>query len=192
MEEILLASASPRRAELLRRMGVPFSVRPAQVDEEVSGEPEACVRALARRKAEDVAARAGRGRVLAADTLVFLDGKALGKPRDGREAAQMLAALSGRAHEVLTGMCLMDAESGARWERCDRAVIHFGELTKEEIEEYVATGEPMDKAGAYGIQGYGSMFVSHLDGDYFCVMGLPVCTLAGMLRDAGVRILGQA
>ena len=142
MEEILLASASPRRAELLRRMGVPFSVRPAQVDEEVSGEPEACVRALARRKAEDVAARAGRGRVLAADTLVFLDGKALGKPRDGREAAQMLAALSGRAHEVLTGMCLLDAETGARWERCDRAVIHFGDLTHAQTEQKLATQEP--------------------------------------------------
>lgn len=187
MEEIILASASPRRAELLRRVGVPFSVRPAQVDEEVSGEPEACVRALARRKAEDVAARAGRGRVLAADTLVFLDGKALGKPRDGREAAQMLAALSGRAHEVLTGMCLLDAETGARWERCDRAVIHFGDLTKEEIAEYVATGEPMDKAGAYGIQGLGGALVRRIEGDYYATVGLSLFGLRALLREAGLR-----
>lgn len=186
MEEIVLASASPRRAELLRRMGVPFSVCPAQVDEEISGEPEACVRALARKKAEDVAARVGCGRVLAADTLVFLDGEALGKPRDEQEAAQMLTALSGRAHEVLTGMCLMDAESGARWERCDRAVIYFGELTREEIAEYVATGEPLDKAGAYGIQGLGGALVRRIEGDYYATVGLSLFGLRALLRKAGI------
>ena len=125
--------------------------------------------------------------MLAADTLVFLEGKALGKPRDEREAAQMLAALSGRAHEVLTGMCLLDAETGARWERCDRAVIHFGDLTKEEIEEYVATGEPLDKAGAYGIQGLGGALVRRIEGDYYATVGLSLFGLRALLREAGLR-----
>lgn len=99
----------------------------------------------------------------------------------------MLAALSGRAHEVLTGMCLLDAETGARWERCDRAVIHFGDLTKEEIEEYVATGEPMDKAGAYGIQGLGGALVRRIEGDYYATVGLSLYGLRALLREAGLR-----
>ena len=187
MEELILASASPRRAELLRRLGVPFTVCPAEVEEGVSGEPEACVRTLARRKAEAVGARVGHGFVLAADTLVFLDGKALGKPRDAQDAARMLGLLSGRAHEVLTGMCLLDAAAGKRLERCDRAVIHFAELSAEDIAEYVATGEPLDKAGAYGIQGVGGALVRRIEGDYYATVGLSLYGLRAFLREAGLR-----
>ena len=189
MERLILASKSPRRAELLARMGIEFTVCAPEVDEQVSGEPAACVEELARRKARAGAELARSGWVLAADTLVFLDGQALGKPKDEAQAAQMLHALSGKTHRVLTGMCLKNAADGREFVRHDGASITFDVLSDQEIEAYIATGEPMDKAGSYAIQGLAAMFIGGLDGDYYNVMGLPVCTLATILRKRGVQLL---
>lgn len=187
MEKIYLASQSPRRAELLRRMGIEFETVQAEVDESISGAPDDCVRALAVRKAEAGAARVGRGWVLAADTLVFLDDKPLGKPADEAQARSMLRALSGRKHSVRTGMCLLNAATGERYLRVDGAQIEFDELTPEEIEDYVRTGEPLDKAGAYGIQGLGGALIRRIEGDYYATVGLSLCGLRELMLHAGLR-----
>ncbi len=188
--ELILASQSPRRRELLERLGLHFTVRAADLDESMdAARPPA--EEVARLSAEKAAAvDPGSAVVIAADTVVVLDGRVLGKPRSADEAAEMLRALSGRAHQVMTGVTV---RRGGRAET-DTVVtdVHFRPLTEREIAAYVATGEPMDKAGAYGIQGLASIFVDRLDGDYYNVMGLPLCRLCRMLRAAGVEILGQA
>ena len=190
MHALILASASPRRRELLTNMGIPFTIHPSDADETVSGAPEEMVRTLALRKAAQVAQAVGAGWIVGADTLVALDGRALGKPADADDAVHMLKALSGRAHDVFTGVCLMDAATGKRDLRVVGTKVFFRPLIEEEIRAYVATGEPMDKAGAYAIQGLAAMFVIGLDGDYYNVMGLPVCPLAMILRKFGVKLLG--
>ena len=188
--ELILASQSPRRRELLERLGLHFTVRAADLDESMdAARPPA--EEVARLSAEKAAAvDPGSAVVVAADTVVVLEGRVLGKPRSADEAAEMLRALSGRAHQVMTGVTV---RRGGRAET-DTVVtdVHFRPLTEREIAAYVATGEPMDKAGAYGIQGLASIFVDRLDGDYYNVMGLPLCRLCRMLRAAGVEILGQA
>ena len=190
---IILASKSPRRQELLKLLGLEFTVHTADIDEHMdpSLPPEQEVARVSAEKARAVAKDcAEEDIIISADTIVVIDGQILGKPKSEADAIRMLNLLSGRRHEVMTGLTVLSG--GQSQTRVVRTGIEFRRLTDREIDAYVATGEPMDKAGAYGIQGRASIFVSHLDGDYFCVMGLPVCTLAGMLRDAGVRILGQA
>ena len=189
---IILASKSPRRKQLLSMMGLEFTVQTADIDETMdpSQTPAHEVAAVSARKAEKIAALHPQDVIVSADTIVVIDGKILGKPKDEQDAARMLRLLSGRTHTVYTGLTV-HANGKANTQVVSTSVT-FRDLSNAEIAAYIETKEPMDKAGAYGIQGYGSMFVSHLDGDYFCVMGLPVCTLAWMLRDAGVRILGQA
>ena len=182
MERLILASKSPRRAELLARMGIEFTVCAPEVDEQVSGEPAACVEELARRKAHAGAELARSGWVLAADTLVFLDGQALGKPKDDGEAAAMLRALSGRSHDVYTGLCVIDTAAGTTSVDVERTRVTFRPLSDEEIAAYVATGEPRDKAGAYAIQGGAAAFVSGYDGSYNNVIGLPTERLAERLN----------
>ena len=184
----VLASGSPRRRELLGQLlgDLPFSVDPAvRPEPDAAGlPPRDAVLRIARAKAEEVAARHGADdTVIAADTLVYLDGAPLGKPRDGADAARMLRALSGRAHEVLTGVSA--ARSGRFLDRCAVTKVTFRHLTEEEIVRYVATGEPMDKAGAYGIQGRAGVMIASICGDYYNVVGLPLCTLWEMLRDLG-------
>ena len=178
-EELVLASASPRRAEILRAVGWRFETRPADVDEtrRASEEPIAYVERLAREKAGAVAADADlRGRlVLGADTIVALGDELLGKPRDLNEAARMLRALSGRWHEVLTGVALV--RSGAEGSCAvghQRTRVRFGELSDEEIRWHVATAAPLDKAGAYAVQGRAALFIEEIEGDYWNVVGLPV------------------
>ena len=179
--KIILASTSPRRRELLSKMGLAYTLRPCPTDEGVEAPPREAVAILAERKARAAAQGLDQGLVLGADTLVSLDGKALGKPRDAREAAEMLAALSGRAHQVFTGVCLLDAATG----RCQLAVedtnVRFRALSGAEIAAYVQTGEPMDKAGAYAIQGGAGKFVEALEGSFENVMGLPIQRLREML-----------
>lgn len=189
---IILASKSPRRKQLLSMMGLEFAVQTADIDETMdkSQTPAHEVAAVSARKAAKIAALHADNVIVSADTIVVIDGKILGKPKDTQDAARMLQLLSGRTHTVYTGLTVF-ANGESRTQVVSTAVT-FRDLTDAEIAAYIETGEPMDKAGAYGIQGYGSMFVSHLDGDYFCVMGLPVCTLAGMLRAAGVQVLGSA
>ena len=187
MEKIWLASKSPRRAELLTRLGIEYEILSAEVDETVSGTPEECVMTLAQRKASAGAALVPDGWVLAADTLVFLNDRALGKPADKADAGRMLHALSGNTHRVLTGMCLKNAATGEEFTRCDGAEITFDTMTEEEINSYVASGEPMDKAGAYGIQGLGGAYITHISGDYYATVGLSVCGLRQLLKAAAIR-----
>ena len=167
---LVLASASPRRREILQAAGIPFEVRPASVDEAVlDGEtPEEHVLRLARTKAEAIEGDV----VLGADTVVVVDGRILGKPADAADAARMLRMLSGRDHTVITGVCL---RAGIRSRRdVASTLVRFAPLTDAEIYDYVASGEPFDKAGAYAIQGLASKFVECIEGCYFNVVGLPV------------------
>lgn len=188
---IYLASQSPRRRELLRRMGLDFTVRTAPVDEtmdETKPLAEEIAR-VSRRKAEAILGQVTpEDVIIAADTLVTIDGRRLGKPRDEKQAAQMLRSLSGRTHQVLTGVSVLRGSRAIS--ATEETTIHFRPLTEAEIAAYIATGEPMDKAGAYGIQGFASIFVDYMRGDYYNVMGLPVCRLTGMLRQFGVTVLG--
>ena len=178
---IVLASASPRRAEILSNAGIPF-VRdvPRGIDETPVGEaPKDYVMRLAREKAEAVAIPPGRI-VLGADTTVVIDGEILGKPSDEADAGRMLKLLSGRAHEVITGICLRDCQGVVMDAATTR--VWFSQLSETEIEAYVASGEPMDKAGAYGIQGLASKLITRIEGCYFNVMGLPISLVYRRLR----------
>ena len=190
---LILASGSPRRRQLLEQIGLTFVVRSSDVDESVSPglTPAQVVESLSARKGEAVAAEAVPGDlVLSADTVVALDGAILGKPRDRAEAEAMLTALSGRTHQVYTGVTLL--QDGRRLTEHEVTAVTFRPLSPEEIAAYVSTGEPMDKAGAYGIQGLGALLVERLEGDYFNVMGLPLCRLGQMLAQFGVRPLEAA
>ena len=179
---LILASASPRRRELLQRMGYAFEVCAPDVDEHVEGRAEDIVRTLAVRKARAAAARCDEGIVVASDTLVSLEGKPLGKPTDESEAYAMLRALSGRSHEVFTGVCLLDAATGREAVEVVETRVRFRALSDAQIWDYIRTGEPMDKAGAYGIQGGAGKFVEALEGSFENVMGFPVDEVERMLR----------
>ena len=188
--QIILASASPRRRELMEMLGVrDLKIIPARGEERPHPEltPDALVKELSRCKAREVADSHPGALVIGADTIVVLDGAVLGKPRDAAEARSMLARLSGRTHTVWTGVTVIrDGETRSHAERTE---VRFRPLTSREIDAYVATGEPLDKAGAYGAQGLGSLFVEHLDGDFFNVMGLPLCALGNLLKSMDVNLL---
>lgn len=190
MLPLVLASASPRRASLLRQVGVDFEVVPSLVPEEAPDlPPEQRVEALALAKARRVAALYPRRLVLGADTLVEVDGRVLGKPAGEGEAAAMLRLLSGRGHRVHTGLALVRGERAET--ACQTTRVFFRSLAEEEISAYVQSGEPLDKAGGYGIQGLGALLVESIEGDYFNVVGLPLNCLAGLLADFGVSLLGR-
>jgi septum formation protein len=187
MSKLILASASPRRQKLLSQLGTPFAVLPADIDERYhAGEaPRDYVTRMSRTKAQQVAQQYPEAWVLGADTIVTIDNRILGKPKDAVEAAAMLSSLSGRVHAVLTGIAL--AQHGQGYMALDTVSTHvyFRSLSEADIAAYIATGEPFDKAGAYAIQGLASAFVERYEGCYTNAVGLPVqCTLA-MLRDAG-------
>ncbi len=181
-QPLLLASASPRRKEILETAGILFEVCPSNAEELCAdGIPVGTlVVENAKCKALEVSARHPERIVLGADTLVTADGKALGKPRDRAHAAEMLRFLSGRTHEVMTGVCITDGKTVKTALSVSR--VTFRKLTDELIERYVATGECDDKAGAYGIQGKGCILVERIDGDYFSVVGLPICTVCQILE----------
>ncbi len=174
--KLILASQSPRRRELLAQIGLEFTVKQSDCEEVMVGEtPEEIVKALSCQKAKAVAAQAESGCVvLGADTVVVLDGTILGKPKDEEDAFRMLWALQGRAHTVYTGVTLVDTESGCVNSFAEGTLVHVWPMTEEEIRTYVATKEPMDKAGAYGIQGRFAAFIEKIEGDYANVVGLPV------------------
>ena len=187
--EIILASASPRRKELLSAAGVPFSVHTADIDESVNEfyTPKEAVMRLAERKALAVYKQYKKDEkkiVIGADTLVSLGNILLGKPEDTQHAQDMLEALSDRTHQVRTGVCII-FPSGQRLTFCECTDVTFRELEPEEIAEYIASGEPMDKAGAYGIQGGAAKFVSEIKGDYDNVVGLPVKRTVALLKRFG-------
>ena len=191
---IILASQSPRRKELLERMGIrDFETISPNVDESAFRglPPEELVRRLSAEKAAAVAGKAGEDAiVIAADTVVALEGAVLGKPADELDAFKMLSALSGVRHQVYTGVTV--CRGGEKQTAHEVTDVTFRELSEGEIEDYIATGEPMDKAGAYGIQGYGALLIQGISGDYYNVMGLPVCRLSGMLSRFGVDCLKLA
>jgi septum formation protein len=182
---VILASQSPRRQQLLSLIGITHEVKPADIDERyLPGEkPRAHAERLAREKA--AAITDADAVVIAADTIVVVDGAVLGKPRDEREAAQMLGRLSGRTHTVMTAVAV--SWNGRVESDVEEVDVTFHPLTDDDIAAYIATREPMDKAGAYGIQGYGATIVSRVDGDYFAVMGLPLQRLVRLLERCGVH-----
>jgi septum formation protein len=194
---IVLASASPRRQELLRNAGIRFTVKPADIDETpLYGEsPRECAERLAREKALAVFRSEPQSYVLGADTIVRVDEAMLGKPQDAEDAARMLRLLSGRTHVVITGVCLVGQgcrDQGTGDGRTQNAktvsestLVTMCEFSEDEIRDYVATGEPMDKAGAYGIQGLASRWIPRIEGDYSNVVGLPVALVYRMLREWG-------
>jgi len=186
---LLLASASPRRLELLRALGLEPLVRPADVDETLrpGEDPHDAAERLARAKAAAVAAAAPAGSVvLAADTIVVLDGEALGKPRDGDDARRMLRALRGRGHDVVTGVAL--ARDGILVSGRETTEVLFAPMTDEEVDAYVASGEPADKAGAYALQGLGGLFVERITGTPSNVIGLPFRLVRRLGAEVGLRI----
>ena len=189
---IILASQSPRRKELLERMGLTeFEICPAWGEERVEPglTPAQLVEQLSAQKAREIAAQRPDALVIAADTVVAVDGRVLGKPHSRQEAVEMLGLLSGRTHTVYTGLTV---RMGTQEQVAHEATqVVFGRLTPQQIEAYVDTEEPMDKAGSYGIQGRGCVLVEGIRGDYYNVVGLPVYRLAGMLRKFGVEPLAQ-
>lgn len=192
--EIILASASPRRVALLTQIGLPFRVQPSTVDEEGTNAPgngappEAQTSRLARAKAEEVAGREGRGLVIGADTVVVCAGTILGKPRDAEEARAFLLRLAGRTHHVVTGVAVVQAETGRAEVASAVTAVRMRAFDPAEAAAYVTTGEPLDKAGAYAIQGRGALLVEGIEGDYSNVVGLPLPTLALLLRRFGVSV----
>lgn len=182
---VILASQSPRRRELLALIGVAHEVRPADIDETyLAGErPRAHAERLAREKAAKI--RTDGAVVIGSDTIVVVDGDVLGKPRDDAEAARMLRRLSGRAHTVITAVAV--AWNGRLESAVEEVEVVFHDLTDRDIADYIATREPMDKAGAYGIQGFGATIVARVSGDYFAVMGLPLQRLVLLLEQLGLR-----
>jgi len=185
---LVLASASPRRQELLRNAGIAFEVQPADIVEapQFGEAAKDCAERLAREKAEAVAHQRPNDCVLGADTVVVVNGQLLGKPTDAVDAARMLHMLSGRQHQVITGVCLVvkGKSSGAS----ETTLVTVTNITDKEIAEYIATGEPMDKAGAYAIQGIASRWIPRIEGDYSNVVGLPVALIFRMLQEHGCEI----
>lgn len=191
--KIVLASQSPRRKELLGRMGLEFVTQASKIDESAFDGLEAreLVATLSREKAQWIARQLdGETLVIGADTVVVRDGAALGKPKDAEDAVAMLLSLSGRDHQVCTGVTVCRGDRVLT--QVEETQVTFRDLTETEVRQYVSTGEPMDKAGAYGIQGLGGLLVEGIRGDYSNVVGLPVCRLGQMLKDFGLDCLALA
>ncbi|MET3290415.1 UNVERIFIED_CONTAM: septum formation protein [Brevibacillus sp. OAP136] len=188
---LILASGSPRRKELLHALGFPFVVQSSDVDESCDADlaPEAIVEELSLRKANAVAAEKTSGLVLGSDTIVVLDNQVLGKPQDEAEAFRMLKSLTGREHVVFSGVALVDAASGRHEVAHSSTKVRMRPMSDEEILAYIATKEPMDKAGAYAIQGIGATIVEGIVGDYFTVVGLPLALTADLLKRFDLHVL---
>jgi len=190
----ILASASPRRREILRRLGLEFRTAPTHLPEPDRmrlESPAGYAVRVACLKAEEAAAGRRAGLVLTADTIVVLGNSILGKPSTRAEARRMLERLSGRWHEVISGICLLNCESRRASSAFSRSRVHFRKLTAAEIEWYLKTGEYRDKAGAYGIQGYASLFIDNIEGCYFNIVGFPVATFERLCRNMGIDLTAQ-
>jgi len=184
MGRLVLASSSPRRREILSLLGLNFEVVPPCVEEKAEGHPITVARVLSRRKALEVWKRNRTSLIIGADTLVFLGSQAIGKPRSEEEACSMLSLLSGRWHRVVTAVSFVG--TGVRITIHDVARVKFRKLSRMEIENYVKTGEPMDKAGAYGVQGFGATIVERIEGNFYTVMGLPLVKVYKVLRELSI------
>ena len=191
MKTIILASASPRRKELLEKIGLKFKVEPSNYEENISpeSEPHELAKSLSLGKAKLVARNHKSALVIAADTFIVFEGKILGKPRTETEAKKTLETISGRQHSVITGFTIIDTETNKALSKSVETQVYIRKLTSNEIDAYVKSKEPLDKAGTYAIQGLGSVIVEKIEGDYFNVMGLPLSALAENLKEFGVHIL---
>lgn len=187
---IVLASSSPRRKELLKNIGLTFTVDPSEICEAqpAGSRPAELAKTLSLHKARAAALRHGDSIIIAADTIGVLDGRILGKPLDAHHARKMLTEMSGRCHSVITGFTVVDSATGRAVSRTVETKVFFRKLTRAEISRYVNTGEPLDKAGAYAIQGLGALLVDRIEGDYSNVIGLPLCELAVVLKRFGVTL----
>ncbi|SFJ41909.1 Maf family protein [Thermoflavimicrobium dichotomicum] len=189
-KELILASGSPRRQEILADLQLAFQVRTSDVDETLPPgiQPDEAVKYLALKKAQAVASTCSSALVIGADTIVVLDGQILGKPADAADAIRMLSRLQGRVHQVYTGIALIEVEEGhiiREITRARKTDVWMRELSREKMEWYVRTGEPLDKAGAYGIQGYGAILIDRIDGCYFNVVGMSISLLEQMMEELG-------
>lgn len=191
MAGVVLASSSPRRVELLGVLGLKFEAVASNADEtcRCDEQPACLVESLAEKKAAAIASERPEDTVIGADTIVVVGSRVLGKPEDAADAGRMLRLLSGRCHKVYTGVCVMRMSDGFRRTAHEVTKVSFAPMSEDDIERYVATGEPLGKAGAYAIQGYGSVFVTGIGGDYFNVVGLPLRLTARLLGEAGIRVL---
>jgi len=190
MKNIILASTSPRRKELMELLCVPFEVRASNYEEDMTLAlpPEELVQHLAVCKAQAVAVGVSAGLVIGGDTIISLDGRVMGKPHTEENAQEMLRALRGKTHQVLTGLAVIDVETGQTRQAINITNVTFKPYTDKEITDYVQTGEPLDRAGAYAIQGYASLFVQEIHGDYFGVLGLSLTDLAALLKEFGIDV----
>jgi len=191
IKNIILASASPRRKEILEKTGLKFRVVESRCEEKMDTglKPHDLAKFLSREKAREVARRYANALVIAADTIVVLRGRIFGKPCDKEQAKEMLRVFSGKAHSVITGFTIIDTASNEELSRSVSSKIFFKRLSADEIEAYIRSGEPLDKAGAYGIQGLGAVLIKRIEGDFFNVMGLPLNALAESLKKFGVNVL---
>ena len=190
MPKFILASQSPRRAQLLRQLGIEFDTIPSNVDESLIPrvKPVAYVKKLASMKAKAVAKKVKEGIIISADTMVVLDGKLIGKPKDMSDASATIRSLSGKVHLVVSGVCIMDKSTGKTKTTATTTRVKFRELSDDLIKWYLGTGEPLGKAGSYGIQGKGAILIEWIKGDYSNVVGLPLVTFAKMLEDMGIKL----
>jgi septum formation protein len=188
---LILASASPRRRELLEKIGLTFQVDPSDYPEDLNSNvsPEELVKSISLGKAQAVAPKYPDAIIIAADTVGVLNGKILGKPHSAEQARAMLQSMSGKSHQVITGLTVIDTINHKYITRVIESQVYFKKLSQSEIDSYVKTGEPLDKAGAYAIQGLGSIIVEKIVGDYYNVMGLPLNVLAESLKELGLDIL---
>ena len=191
MKRIILASASPRRKELLEKIGLKFEVEPSNYAEDMHSKlsPNELARSISLEKAKVVAGRHKNAIVIAADTFIVFRGKILGKPNSLAEARKMLMTLKGKSHSVITGFTILDSDQNKVLTKSVETIIHIRNLTSEEVDAYVKSREPLDKAGAYAIQGLGSVIVEKIEGDYFNVIGLPLSALVEGLKEFGIRVL---
>jgi septum formation protein len=191
MKRIVLASASPRRKEILWVTGLKFDVCESDYEEDLGlkKEPRALARFLSRKKAEAVTNKFSDSIIIAADTFIVFRGRLLGKPHTAKEAEKILGMLNGKAHSVITGFTVIDTGSGRRVSRSVETKVYFKKLTRSEITAYVKSKEPLDKAGAYAVQGLGAALIEKIEGDYFNVVGLPLCSLIESLKKFGVHVL---
>lgn len=190
MQKFILASQSPRRAELLRQLGLNFDIMPSNIDESVipKVKPVAYVKKLASLKAKAVAKQVKEGIIISADTMVVLDGKLIGKPKDIADASATIRQLNGKVHLVVSAVCIMDIPTGKTKTTVTTTKVKFRELSEDLITWYIDTGEPLGKAGSYGIQGKGAILIEWINGDYSNVVGLPLVTFAKMLEDMGIKL----
>jgi len=191
MKKIILASTSPRRKEILEKTRLIFSIEDSNYEEDMSLPlaPHELVKFLSLEKAKSVAKNHTNVLIIAADTIVTFEDKVLGKPHTAEKAKEMLLMLNGKHNTIITGVTIIDTESGHIKSFFDEADIYFKHLTESEIDNYIASGEPLDKAGAYAIQGLGSVFIDKIDGDFFGAMGLPIAKVAEILKSFGIHIL---